>query len=786
MIAPLVSCIMPTFNRRRFVPAAIAHFRRQDWPDKELVVIDDGADSVRDLVPDDPRIVYIRLDTRATIGHKRNLACDRARGEIVAHWDDDDWHAPSRLRLQAQALLASTADLCGITRLFFCNPEEGRAWEFVYMGGAPWVGGSSMMYRRAGWAKMPFPDCDVGEDTRFVASRARQQVLVLADGSFHVGRIHRANVTPKIANGPAWRPLPIEKIHEILGADWAEFAYPECTRLPSPPSGPMASCIMPTANRRAFVALALEHFQAQDYAPSELVVVDSGDDTVDDLCRNDARFRYVRAPRGASIGAQRNLACAAARGDIVVHWDDDDWFGRHRLRCQIEPIAAGRADVTGLENRYVWNLIDGSFWTLSEELHQRMFVGNVHGGTLAYRKSLLGARLRYDDINLAEDAGLLTRLLHSGARLERVANDGVFVYVRHGRNAWRFETGSFLGHGWSRIAAPVQMPAEMLQRYRAVGGPGHVPVAALAEPMAPAARSAQAPREGSLIDCLGSTGVTLPAARLRYERCVVLVASESCTDFLEGALASLARFGGIADVARVVFLEEHAPRGEAVATRHGATIARCGSARGAGPWLKGALYSITHAVEAKQYLCLDADVLVLDSLAPLFKMHAALRRGQVLIAPEATRDPVTDLRHGLQSVYLATLADAERLLAPYPGAATNPNVVNDGVFVADFEALTAVDETLRSAPALCDWVVARRDVWWRAKAALNVALARAHAITPLDSAYNAQLHLEPAKSSTIDGQPGATWRGRPAKVLHFNGRGKNSYAAWKRIVLDGG
>ena len=138
--ASVVSCIMPTFNRRRFVPTAIDHFRRQGWPDKELIVVDDGSDCVRDLIPDDPQIVYVRLDTRASIGKKRNLACERARGEIVAHWDDDDWHAPDRLQFQAQALLASTADLCGITRLLFCNPEEGRAWEFVYMGGATWVG----------------------------------------------------------------------------------------------------------------------------------------------------------------------------------------------------------------------------------------------------------------------------------------------------------------------------------------------------------------------------------------------------------------------------------------------------------------------------------------------------------------------------------------------------------------------------------------------------------------------------------------------------------------------
>jgi hypothetical protein len=36
----LVSCIMPTTNRRRFVPAAIGMFLAQDYPNKELVILD--------------------------------------------------------------------------------------------------------------------------------------------------------------------------------------------------------------------------------------------------------------------------------------------------------------------------------------------------------------------------------------------------------------------------------------------------------------------------------------------------------------------------------------------------------------------------------------------------------------------------------------------------------------------------------------------------------------------------------------------------------------------------
>ena len=58
---PLVSCIMPTYNRRAFVPYAINYFLRQDYENKELLIVDDGTDPVKDLVPADKQIRYIRI-----------------------------------------------------------------------------------------------------------------------------------------------------------------------------------------------------------------------------------------------------------------------------------------------------------------------------------------------------------------------------------------------------------------------------------------------------------------------------------------------------------------------------------------------------------------------------------------------------------------------------------------------------------------------------------------------------------------------------------------------------
>jgi hypothetical protein len=81
-------------------------------------------------------------------------------------------------------------------------------------------------------------------------------------------------------------------------------------------------------------------------------------------------------------------------------------------------------------------------------------------------------------------------------------------------------------------------------------------------------------------------------------------------------------------------------------------------------------------------------------------------------------------------------------------------------------------------------VAARPDVWWRQKAAFNIGLARLGAIAPLDPAYNAQVHVEPAAVTASGMRRSALWRGIPAKILHFNGCGRSHHAAWKRALLD--
>src|SRR5687768_4858324 len=139
---------MPTYNRRQFIPHAIEYFLNQDYPNRELIIIDDGTDPINDLVPADDRFLYVPLDEKITLGAKLNLACTYARGEIIAHWDDDDWYAPRRLSYQLEALADDRIEICGLNRLLYYDLLSGRAFEYVYPPKhRVWLLGSELCYQ---------------------------------------------------------------------------------------------------------------------------------------------------------------------------------------------------------------------------------------------------------------------------------------------------------------------------------------------------------------------------------------------------------------------------------------------------------------------------------------------------------------------------------------------------------------------------------------------------------------------------------------------------------------
>jgi len=99
---PLISVIIPTYNRARFVGQAIDSVLRQDFPDFEIIVVDDGStDNTRQVLTGyGDRIVCIHQQN-AGVSAARNAGIAAAAGDWLAFLDSDDEWLPGYLSVQA-------------------------------------------------------------------------------------------------------------------------------------------------------------------------------------------------------------------------------------------------------------------------------------------------------------------------------------------------------------------------------------------------------------------------------------------------------------------------------------------------------------------------------------------------------------------------------------------------------------------------------------------------------------------------------------------------------------
>lgn len=95
---PRFSLLTPTRDRRAWLPTCLKSALDQTFEDWEQIVYDNGQDTVRDLIPDDPRIRYVRGNAPGPASAFQ-AALDHATGEIIHPFSDDDQLVPDALEI---------------------------------------------------------------------------------------------------------------------------------------------------------------------------------------------------------------------------------------------------------------------------------------------------------------------------------------------------------------------------------------------------------------------------------------------------------------------------------------------------------------------------------------------------------------------------------------------------------------------------------------------------------------------------------------------------------------
>ena len=126
---PLVSVVLPVYNRGRYVAEAIRSILAQTFSPLELIVVvdegsnDDSANIVRYLAAGDTRIRPLFL-SHGSQWRARNRGIEMARGEYIAHMDDDDIALPDRIAAQLAWMRRTGVDACGGCTKKFGTEEE--------------------------------------------------------------------------------------------------------------------------------------------------------------------------------------------------------------------------------------------------------------------------------------------------------------------------------------------------------------------------------------------------------------------------------------------------------------------------------------------------------------------------------------------------------------------------------------------------------------------------------------------------------------------------------------
>lgn len=123
---PLVSVIIPTYNRGHLIVGAVQSVLNQTFKNIELLIIDDcSTDDTEQILTsiEDSRIKYVKLDKNSGACIARNKGIELACGDFIAFNDSDDLWLPKKIEKQLNFLHSKGADIA-ICKMECRTPEN--------------------------------------------------------------------------------------------------------------------------------------------------------------------------------------------------------------------------------------------------------------------------------------------------------------------------------------------------------------------------------------------------------------------------------------------------------------------------------------------------------------------------------------------------------------------------------------------------------------------------------------------------------------------------------------
>lgn len=236
------------------------------------------------------------------------------------------------------------------------------------------------------------------------------------------------------------------------------------------PDSPLVSLITPTMNRERFLIYQYKCLQSQTYSNFEWLILDDSAQASAFFARlEDSRIHYFHSPQKVNVGTKRNQLIAKAKGSIIMHIDDDDYYSPGYIQFMLDQLQQGH-DLVKLSGFYLysvtlqkfgyWNLLKKTgpyqMWSAESAVHDQLtslnnsgFAHNHlgYGFSYAYKKSLQ-KDIPFADMDFYEEGQFIVDV--SQKYKIKLLQDihGLCLHILHGGNLSRcfpqYELPSFM------------------------------------------------------------------------------------------------------------------------------------------------------------------------------------------------------------------------------------------------------------------------------------------------------------------------------------------------------
>jgi glycosyltransferase involved in cell wall biosynthesis len=118
----------------------------------------------------------------------------------------------------------------------------------------------------------------------------------------------------------------------------------------------LVSILTPTYNRRFFIPQYLKNIYRQNYLGDiEIIVADDGTEPIEDLLVKDGRIRYFKFDDKKTLGFKRNFLAEQAKGQILINFDDDDYYPPNRISHAVQALTKSDKLIAGASQIYIYN-----------------------------------------------------------------------------------------------------------------------------------------------------------------------------------------------------------------------------------------------------------------------------------------------------------------------------------------------------------------------------------------------------------------------------------------------